>query len=698
MKRENILLPNVGLHLKFHGIMEATRETVMLYVHTNLPNITQLVNSLFELQLHKPVEDCNLVRYVASRMKNTVLSICDGRRDILNSLKDSVTQTMTICEYSLQSLIRYIPQIDLERGIRAQASDLRRVIIQNRRSRLLMKSRNKRVDPIALTEIYKNIKPRLDLLEEKIKEIDNVHNYTLKIEKQMSLLANTVESGFEEIYARINDTHKRINNLTESVTAGFRELLGMIGGIRDELTLIRFSAKMNSMTSILVQTTKDLQIQMYMVLKNMEEAIHTLEKGYLPETLVSHTQLEEYLKATNAEIYKHFPDFEVMVKNPKYYYTKNNVFYAVKGYSLLLQIPVYLKQTKQPPYLIYSGVSYYVPYAVNEVNRLEVGSTTPSYTKIDLQYEYIAISERQYILMHPHHMSQCQLFANRFVCEGVMMQSSSSVKSCLSSIMWNLNMKDVAELCPLKFYRGLSVPASTYEDDQYILIANVKETWTIQCRNEQIPRKVGHDQYCLIKKSNLCHCKILVAHKYFIQQQIYGCKGNDQKIHISYPVNGLVIWHFQDKTPELKENFDFFATHPMNVNFTTPKLQILKVLNQTDVLLEPYQGGVNFDHVRQLIKSDTAQFRSNSDKIWHNIQKLQSPSDIGLDLSGWHMPSLWSIFGFSSTTVIIGIVIVIFCCYCIRQNRSNAMAQIVTGMTSAAGLPTVKAERGTHEN
>jgi hypothetical protein len=182
----------------------------------------------------------------------------------------------------------------------------------------------------------------------------------------------------------------------------------------------------------------------------------------------------------------------------------------------------------------------------------------------------------------------------------------------------------------------------------------------------------------------------MIGHEYFIQQRIYGCKEGDNTVQVSYPINGLVAWHFQDVIKNITADFDYFSTHAINLNITAPVLQILSELQGEDVLLEPYQGGVNFDKVRHLIQTDTANFRSESDKIWNRVKDVKAPFDFlgGIDLGSWHMPSLWSIFGFSGTTMVMIGLGVLFCCYCMRQGRANAMASAVTGLTAVASQVT----------
>jgi len=123
-KGEDILLPNVGLHLKKLSWMEATRESLMLYIKAPLPNITDLMNTLYNLQVNKPIESCNLRRYSLSRVKLTVARICSGRFNVLKSLRQSVAQTMKIAEYKLDILEKYIFQLRIERKYRAHYSEL----------------------------------------------------------------------------------------------------------------------------------------------------------------------------------------------------------------------------------------------------------------------------------------------------------------------------------------------------------------------------------------------------------------------------------------------------------------------------------------------------------------------------------------------------------------------------------------------
>ena len=689
-KRQNILLPNVGLYLKYQGEMEAPRALMMLYVRTSIPNITQLINNVFDLQLNTPTKGCKVKRYPPG-MRRIIAFICEGRNKVLTSLKESMVQTVHTCDRSLNTLKRYIPQLKLADPNQINMTNSRRLeiihLLQNRSHDRNEDTRSK------IFSTYSGNQFRMNLLQRKINDMNLIFDSTLDIdERQISLLTHIRPNQLEEIHGYFRNNFKEINSLTYSMKNGFELLLGMIGKIHDELTLINFAANMTYMTNHLIQNVKDFQVQFYMIFHTVEKIILLLEKGYLPKELISPTQVQKLLEIINKKIYQHFPNLEPMVNSPKYYYYQNNIIYKILGYDMLIQIPVYLRQIYQLSYSIYSQKFFYVPYVVNEIDEPNKSYTAPLYTRIDLPDRYVAISSHLFISQFSNTRSQCKLFANRYVCEGILLPDSIATTGCLSSLLWNQNMETIAKLCPLKLYQNPMTTLSIYEDEHHLLLVNIKETWTIQCNNEHAPRKVGQEQYCLISKKNMCLCKLKIAHKWYFIHQPNECESNTSHIYVLYPINGLVTWYFRNDVPELKPNFDFFATYYSPYHVTIPILQKLKEHNYTHILLRQHSEGIDFRHIPKLAKSQDIKFTYFYDKLWYHVKKIMNITPKHVKPDPWHKPSSWTIIGLSFISIATSIFIIIVCFYSLRLNRNNMMAKLLTGIISTTNISLVKAK------
>ena len=301
------------------------------------------------------------------------------------------------------------------------------------------------------------------------------------------------------------------------------------------------------------------------------------------------------------------------------------------------------------------------------------------YTKIQLDYTFIAVGMRQYILMHPNHLEDCQMFDDTLVCSSVLLQTHKNVNSCLASLFWDMDIRTIAQVCKIKYYHNINVPSQTLEDEQYLLLANVKRNWSLYCLDDSIPRRTSGERFALIKKDSLCRCKIIIDNDHYIQQKIRGCDEYQMKINISYPINSLVIFHLQDLMHNIDSSFDFLQTHPLEVNFKTPTLHIMKVLNRSQVLHEPSHDGVAFQKVKDMLASDRQQFIAAEDLLAEQNK-----------IKGWFSGGN-IVRGLPFVVSLVGVVAAIICiAYCYKQHKGNKLASAMT--TFALGkLPTAQA-------
>lgn len=671
-KHQDILHGNLGVHLKYHSQLEATRERILLHINVNLPNITQLTDILDRLNLDRDIMRCDPSRHMSDMAKSTLKILCKGHYLNMGSLQLTVQSLKEFLDAKMDILQDYLPQIEYERFPSRPGLSSKQGLIKN------PNRRHKRV--VGAVIVYSELEPRIAALEQTADHLDNLKNLTLNIENQLTILTETVESEVIRLEDNIIKLSHRLHNLTLQTALGFREVRTLFTQLSEEVNLMRFLSNLTHMDMMLSQTVANLQVQIVMAVDTLINGIHTLETGLLPDTLVAHSQLKEMLQQTNEELYKYYPDYTILRNDVVSYYKIDNVLYLPRGHSVVIQLPIFLKEKNQERLSLYRAVSYHVPYSVLHANKLPKGGQPPSYTRLDLDYQYIAVGQKQYILLNENHLRDCVLYKPTMVCQSIVLQTHNTVPTCLAAMFWNVSISNIAKLCQLKYYFGITPPANTFEDHETILIANVKDHWSIFCRSDTLARKIGHEKYAIIHKNDLCHCKIVIGHDFYIQQQIHGCSQKDNIVNVHQPVNALVTWHFQEQIKNVTGQFDYFATHDPTKNITAPELKVLTLINETDVLLEPYTGGVKFERVKQLIKNDTLHYKTVEDKLYQEFKNRDKLAA----LKGWHLPSFWSILGISGTTIIAIIAVIIVLCLCCRQGQSNIMSKIMTGMSGLA--------------
>jgi hypothetical protein len=493
----------------------------------------------------------------------------------MRSLQGSVDVLKQYLENKMDIIQDYIPQVKAERyPDTPKIWKAKGVTYPKRKKRF-----------IVATIVYESLEPRIAALETTQEHLENLKNYTLNIEKQITMLTSTTSSEIDRIDHNIDNLADRLVNLIDSTVIGFHEVKTLFTSLSEEVDLMRFLSNITHMDMMLSHSLSELNSQIMMATTTIIDSIHTLEQGYLPAAIVAHSQLEHILEQTSKELYQHFPDYVLLKEKIIAYYKIDNVLYLPRGHSIIIQLPVYLKERNQETLFLYHAVSFHIPYSVLHANQLPKDKHTPSYTKITLDYEYIAVGQRHYSLFNQNQLHDCVQYQPSLVCQSMVLQAQNTVPSCLSSLFWNSTIQNVAKYCQLQYYFGIVVPANTFEDDQKVLIANTDESLSIFCRSDVLARKISHVKYALLDKNDLCHCKIILTSIGFIQQKIHGCTQKDNEVTISHPLNALVTYHFSDLIANVTRGFDYFATHDPSRNITPPQLKVLQLINDTGVLL-----------------------------------------------------------------------------------------------------------------
>lgn len=694
---KDLLFSGLGLNFKHVGQFESTREKIYLTVVVPIPDIIGILDSLENLDLYQKVASCNLGILPFNNARIMINRICKNHQDTMKSLKKTVNRILTMSYARLDIIQKYIPKLarDRKRKLKPQPGKPTR-------------NRPKRIVDLYATSMASANRADIEKLKKLKPIIENLEDFQVNITEQVEVLTKVTENEFKTVYKNLNVTYNRLNNLTHAVKIGFEEVRDDLNRARTEREIINLVDEISTIHDTLQRTILETFFQLKWYLQDISEGIHELELGQLPALLVPHDQLADILQKTARTLFKTYNDYELITNDPIPYYRQSNVIYVALDYKLVIRIPVYIKEKHQEIMQLYQAISFHVPYSVYDANHpVKDLPRTPSYTKIILTYEYVAVGIKQYVLLHGNQLRECIYFNTILVCESIVLQRQKTDESCLGTIFSDITIEKVAKLCNFNYYYNLNVVPQTFTDDKYILIANVNSSWSLFCLHDTVPRKVGRDTYAVVNRDTLCHCKIVIADRFYIQQRINNC-GNTAStdLDITYPINSLVMWNLRDIIDEAHAEFNYFSSQKIIENVTIPYLKVEKLLDTSQIILEPSENMVEFEKIRKSLNSTKLHYLRTSDLLWDEYNKAP-----GFDLPDLNLPSLNlpKLFGISIGPIVIGVIcVIIVCCVCCRQQQNNAVARTISlGMTALApglaptaqGAPTCPPEfRAEHPN
>ena len=122
-----------------------------------------------------------------------------------------------------------------------------------------------------------------------------------------------------------------------------------------------------------------------------ESAIRVLAKGYLPNTLITPTKLQEILIEVKKTLQITNPDYDLVTDRLHLYYDMPLVTFGINNnMNLIIQFPIFVQPYTQKPLILYQ--LQMVPIHILDQNIKE-----QSYTHLQIKKPYTALNSETYI-------------------------------------------------------------------------------------------------------------------------------------------------------------------------------------------------------------------------------------------------------------------------------------------------------------
>lgn len=653
----DLLFPSLGIHAKYVNTMMLNMDEMLLTIVTPLPNVTKIYDILksggrtFNQQVC--VDQLVTQELIFKSVCGQIAAMMEGNKmATLNIIEDNIKR--------VDNLVRYLPEL--------------------RTLQLNDKARGRRF--IAATVVAVWAKERFESLDADIAEIrerhDNLQNFTMKLENQVKVLARITDEEFAKVDVDLQYLRGNLSEIAKDLYRNINTMIKQINVLSQQSArigkLLMFQTKALqrglALNKIILQTRMDLD-HLFDVLTT---SFHQLDLGYLPSDLITYTELERILQKASEELYRTHPQYEFVSTLAIPYYEQQEAIYKVEGYTLYIQIPVLIKEKNQFNMDVYNLVSFHVPTDVTKANNRKTDKNDISYTKIDFMYDLVGISRRSYVLLHENQLYNCRFFNRLRVCPSVLLQTHKAVASCITAIFWDQKIEVISKYCPVKYYHNILVPPQVFGTREVLLLANIHTDWEILCSNDQIPRKQIGKRYAMLKKENLCHCKVIIGNAHYLAQKIAGCNVTQNNLRLAYPVNSLMLYNVNKASQQWNRSHDYFSLFYNELNITVPELKVVETINRSKILYDRSRDGVEFHKIITALNKNEEVYLETEDKISRERQ---------LAFSTWFSGKRIGL-GITFIMSLIGIVcLIIFVCYCYRQNKQNilgkAMNSVMTG-------------------
>ena len=172
--------------------------------------------------------------------------------------------------------------------------------------------------------------------------------------------------------------------------------------------------------------------------------------------------------------------------------------------NVIIQVPVFIQPYTQKPLILYHLETVPVPI-------LDRNTKAQSYTHLQVQKPYIALSSETYISLRQQELRSCKRIGYEFYCKELFVVKHKTSYSCESAIYFNLITDIIKNNCNFDFYfNKTDITPTVLDGSNQIVLTNWPNDKHIICNiNNDIPVKIPSHPYVLINRSVLCNCGIL---------------------------------------------------------------------------------------------------------------------------------------------------------------------------------------------
>ena len=158
------------------------------------------------------------------------------------------------------------------------------------------------------------------------------------------------------------------------------------------------------------------------------KAIRILAKGYLPISLIPHTNCREIINLVKETVIKSNPDYDIVIKRLHLYYNMKLVTFIIdQERNLIIQFPIFIHLYTQQPLILYQLETVPVPI-------IDQNPNAQSYTELKIKKPYITLNSETCINIQEQELATCKMIGYEFYCKELFVVRHKTIHSCKSAI------------------------------------------------------------------------------------------------------------------------------------------------------------------------------------------------------------------------------------------------------------------------
>ena len=298
--------------------------------------------------------------------------------------------------------------------------------------------------------------------EELLKFTTILANNDIAISNDLSVLSHATATGQRHFRERLNNVTTALADVDSNVKRDIKRLVTITERnartVDSTTTMTRFMIAYTHLFTykhMPILTVAMNEMRSYIdFLHRFLDGLDKLSTGRLTYEILDPKVLQDNLVQISRKLEENKAGYELVLTEARDYYTSPLLIYTNLNGSLVLQIPIYLKEIHQTPMSLHALETLPVPY-----NSETYKGTKNQFTQVSLTKDYFAAHALYYVVITESQLKRCLKICAVYLCENSFLRVNVHADSCESAIYYR---KSAFNDCPNTVKLPLSKIKSTH--------------------------------------------------------------------------------------------------------------------------------------------------------------------------------------------------------------------------------------------
>ena len=386
--------------------------------------------------------------------------------------------------------------------------------------------------------------------EELLKFANMLANNDIAISNDLSALSHATATGQRHFRERLNNVTTALADVDSNIKRDIKRLVTITEEnartVDSTTTMTRFLIAYTHLFTykhMPILTVAMDEMRSYIdFLHRFLDGLDELSTGRLTYEILDPEVLQDNLKQLSQKLEENKAGYELVLTEARDYYTSPLLIYTNLNGSLVLQIPIYLKEIHQPPMSLHALETLPVPYD-SETYK----GTKNQFTQVSLTKDYFAAHALYYVVITESQLKRCLKIRAVYLCENSFLRVNVHADSCESAIYYRKPASTIAKHCEIAFIQNKKHPSKIIDIEDTLVLSNLPKPWILMCNGNRKVYNVTYSTYAIINRNEFCKCSLSAGYDYYLHKTMLSCDEEDTQysrvanIDIQYVPNKAIF-------------------------------------------------------------------------------------------------------------------------------------------------------------